>query len=424
MHPNKIDSILRKVSAIANKLTEFLPEDYEDKVRTIPELWDKQFLTGDALEAYENIQKDLLLKEGWGEKFSEKSINTILREAIGNTRKHGIEKAKQQFIEECNRIESYSSEMTVYIPLGGIQIDRQVKQPISLGNIELLDVNEQVLGDIIEQGNAITRTMKYSKEEIEKLIEEDEKLLSENFLHRVCAIYRIVAEQEKALEVAERETQRALNLLRYAITDLYNRSQLDIKIDIDSLVPNSYQKTIVLSPSFFGKQWKRSHQPYYISPKVMDVLDALGIFEVSEIMKKPHIELSNFEGALLRGIYWFGKSQTHTDRENEFLNLTTCLEVFFTPPNGDPISNTIAESAALWIGENLEERKRIKKRIKELYGRRSKVSHGSSSSSIEKQDIADLRILTRRVVTTMIKRRSELTTKADIVSWLEEQKLS
>ncbi len=420
MHPNKVDSILRKVAKAADELKEALPDGYRDSYRTIPEHWDEQFLIGDGLKAYEDIRKDL---EGWGDKFSEHSIDAVIREAISNTKKHGVEEAKRRFVEECSRIESYTTEATVYIPLGGIQIDNQVEQPISLGNIELLHVSEKVLGDIRMQSNAITKTTNHSQEEIEYFIEEDNKTLSEGFLHKVCATYRVVAEPSKALEVANEETQKALNLLRYAIPSLYNRSQLDVKIDIDSLVPSSFQKTIVLSHTFFGKQAKRYHQNYYIDPEAISTLEDLGVFEVSEILKKPRARLNDFEDVLLRGIYWFGKSQTHPDVENEFLNLTTCLEVFFTPPNGDPISSTIAESTALWIGQDLEERKRIKRRIKSLYTQRSKVSHGSSNS-IKKQDIDDLRILARRVVTTMIERRSTITEKVDISRWIEDQKLS
>ncbi|MEL6493096.1 MAG: hypothetical protein AAFQ95_24355, partial [Cyanobacteria bacterium J06621_3] len=253
MNTNRVDSILRNVVKLTSELKESLPDGFEGSYLTIPEYWDKQFLIEDSLETYEKI-KDLLLQEKWGEKFSEKFIDAVIRKAIANTKKYGIEEAKQQFIEECSKVESYSTEMTVYIPLGGIQIDHQVNQPISLGNIELLHVSEQVLEDIQRQGNAITRTTTHSKEDIDSFIQEDNKTLSENFLHKVCAIHYIIAEPEKALEVANKETQKALNLLRYTIPAVCDRSGLEVRIDVDSLVPSNTQNTIVLSPKFFGKQ--------------------------------------------------------------------------------------------------------------------------------------------------------------------------
>ena len=325
-------------------------------------------------------------------------------------------------MEDSNRIESYSQEQTVYIPLGGIQIDNQVKQPIALGRIELAQINESMLTALQGKANAITKTMNYENKTLEAFVEEDNEHLSKSLLNKVCAIYHIVAEPSKAVEVAEAETQKVLNLLRYTIPDLHSKRSLDVRIDIDTLVPDRYHKTFVLSSSFFGKQWKRHNENYYISPQVMDYFEEVGVFAMSDILKKSPSALSDFETTLLRGIYWFGKSQTHADLENEFLNLTVCLEVFFTPPKGDPISNTIAEGTALWIGDNLEERKRIKQRIKQLYGVRSDVTHGSSKS-IAERDIAHLRILTRRVVSTMIQRRSELNERADIGVWIEEKKL-
>lgn len=423
MHPQKTDSILNKISEIADGLMESLPDGYQGSYRTIPECWEKQFLIADSLRAYENIQKDLLLAEKWHEKFSEISVDEVLRKAISNTKKYGTEEAKRKFDEDCVRIESYSSEHAVYIPLGGIQIDKDVKQPISLGKVELIYVDDAILEDMREKAESITKTMNYTAETLEELIVEDREHLAESFLHKVCAIHHIVAEPKKALEVAEVETQKALNLLRYAMTDLYNRDSLDVKIDVSSQIPNSHQKTMILSSSYFGKQWRRSTQPYYISPQVMDFLEAIGVFDVSKIMKKHSTELNEFEETLLVGMYWFGNSQTHSDMKNEFLTLTTCLEVFFTPKNRKHISNSIAEGTAIWISSNLEERKGIKERIKSLYSKRSKVSHGVSSLILD-QEIADLRILTRRVVTTMIKRRNELKKRVDIATWIKERKLS
>ncbi|MEL6351243.1 MAG: hypothetical protein AAFR58_05720, partial [Cyanobacteria bacterium J06627_28] len=120
--------------------------------------------------------------------------------------------------------------------------------------------------------------------------------------------------------------------------------------------------------------------------------------------------------------YWSGKSQTHMDLENEFLNLITCLEVFFTPPGGDPISSTIAESVALWLGSNLEERIKIRKRIKKLYTRRSEVSHGSTDP-IKTEDLAYLQTITINVMKKMIERRSEISEKEDIGRLIDNQKL-
>ena len=77
MHPEKTNFILRKLSVAADGLIANLPDGHKGSYRSIPEYWDEQFLIGEALKEYELILEDLLNKQKWGEKFSEKSVLTV-----------------------------------------------------------------------------------------------------------------------------------------------------------------------------------------------------------------------------------------------------------------------------------------------------------------------------------------------------------
>ncbi|WNZ44758.1 HEPN domain-containing protein [Leptolyngbya boryana CZ1] len=162
---------------------------------------------------------------------------------------------------------------------------------------------------------------------------------------------------------------------------------------------------------------------YEISASNLKVLEEIRVFELSNILKKPYEQVNEFEGLLLRGIHWFARSQTQVDVENEFLNLTTCLEVFFTSKGGDPISSSIAEGVALILGKELTERKRLKRRVKELYGFRSNISHGGHSPILAK-DIVDLKSIAMSLLVKMVEWSKDFSSRKDLVDWLEDQKLS
>ena len=75
------------------------------------------------------------------------------------------------------------------------------------------------------------------------------------------------------------------------------------------------------------------------------------------------------------------------------------------------------------LGSNLTERKRLKSRVKELYGLRSVVSHGEHSSILNK-DVVDLKFIAMRLLVKMIGRREDFISRRNLIDWLEEQRLS
>ncbi len=150
-------------------------------------------------------------------------------------------------------------------------------------------------------------------------------------------------------------------------------------------------------------------------------MERFGVFKVAEILKQ-EIDERSFGETLLRGIRWFSNAQIQVVKENQYLNLTSCLETFLTPgdPN-DKISNTIAEGVAFVLGNGQKERRQLKKKIKDLYDKRSRVSHGGHSA-IPTSDLEALRRITGDFLSQMIQRMDEFRTRNDLDEWIEDQK--
>ena len=91
----------------------------------------------------------------------------------------------------------------------------------------------------------------------------------------------------------------------------------------------------------------------------------------------------------------------------------------------EPVQNNIAERAAFILGLNYNDRKRIKKFIKDMYKLRSNVVHrGFTYISIG--ELKHLISLVRETIIVLIlkKDRFGLETQQDFYEWFEKKKLS
>jgi hypothetical protein len=144
---------------------------------------------------------------------------------------------------------------------------------------------------------------------------------------------------------------------------------------------------------------------------------------LSEMLKKDTQHQTDYERTVLRAVHWFAAAQIQVERENEFLNLVTCLETFLTPRDGNPIGTAIAEGVALLLENGLAKRKQTKRRVQELYRLRSGVSHGGAKA-VSDTDLAELRDIAERLVRKMIELAPQLNSQKDLLQSIEDMKLA
>ncbi len=147
-----------------------------------------------------------------------------------------------------------------------------------------------------------------------------------------------------------------------------------------------------------------------------------GAYEVLDILKIGN-SINQFEKSILKAIHWFSLSEQQIEKQNKVLMLITCLETFLTQETGYPIRLTVAEGTAMIIRDNLDDRKKLKKRINYFYKQRSSLSHGGSSNKILNSEIKELKGYVFSFIKTMIERRIEFKTCNELMDWLEDQRL-
>jgi hypothetical protein len=92
--------------------------------------------------------------------------------------------------------------------------------------------------------------------------------------------------------------------------------------------------------------------------------------------------LANKTGSLRQAIYraadYYEASHRRLDVVERLITLAIALEALFSPSDGE-LSFRISQSAAQFIGKDAPERKAIFKDLREMYGRRSEIVHGTYS---------------------------------------------
>lgn len=408
MNSETKNSVIQEIYDICNNVS-FPPKDGE--WRSVKEISGQVnfSISNETLERYNKLCKLFLEKNKWSSKFSESYLDSKLQSLIAEILKASDK--EKEILHQLNSLiaqyENYSTKYRVYIPLSGIKM-----------NVDRIDI-----------GNIVLRTVKESY--IEKIAKDVtskifmERIVSE-FQGKVCSEYNIIADAKRAKERAEEETRRVLDLLRYSIPFLYSKS-MRVTIGLEHEVIRAARSSLVLenegnSFSSFG-ELIGPLVPFDISEKNIEHMKRIGVFTLSDTLKKDYVSLNDFERVLLRSLHWFANAQETIEKEQAFLNLIICLETLLTPKNRDPIANAIAEGVAFILCEELEGRKSIKRFIKKLYKKRSGISHGGHVEILD-VDFLRIRNICRGLLEQMIKKKDEFSSQEMLSEWIENQKLT
>lgn len=374
-------------------------------------------------DLFDEVLRTLLLTDQWGDKFSEayieKALRRLLARILGD---EDYSQAEAYFDALIAELDNYAVEWTAYVPLFGIDMWMDA---LSLGNITLGQVTAADSDKLVRMVEAATAATKNSSEEREAFIDSERHSIDRHLRGKVCAVYKVVAEPQRAQERAETETRRVLDLLQYGVAALYPKS-LRVVVGLQGEVASGIRYAGIFSGNpggYFGPHSRvGALARLELTPENVEHLAKIGVFAMANVLKKPDNRLTDFERTLLRGLHWFANAQTQVEPENELLNLMTCLETYLTPRDGNPIRTAVAEGTAIIIGTGLENRKRLKRRIQSLYSTRSGVSHGGKKEVLDK-DVIELGRIAGYLTMTLIRRKDEFPLQQALLDWIEDRKL-
>jgi hypothetical protein len=366
---------------------------------------------------YMGLRKELLEKEQWDKKFTEEYIDKALMDFLFRVREENSNRnALAYFSELVSKIEDYSQEQIVYIPLSGVKLDIE---SFEIGNVKLFSMTDELYDSLVNQLETTMANSERTAEQKQKSIQ----LWLGDLKDCVCAEYRCVAEPDKARNRAIEECQRAFDFLRFSI-HMMGQDHLRLAVGFLGEV-NPHILTIPVISSDSEHFLISSHRVgplthFVIDSKTVDTMQELGIFHVAELLSQELAE-DSFGVAVLRGLRWFSNAQIQLVSENQLLNLMTCLETFLTRRGIEQITNTVAEGVAFVLGSNVAESRWLKSRIHDFYEYRSRVSHGGHSA-IPDSLLKEFKDIVGKFLMYMIQKLGVFELRKDLDEWIEKQK--
>ena len=120
-------------------------------------------------------------------------------------------------------------------------------------------------------------------------------------------------------------------------------------------------------------------------------------------------DITELQKRLLLAIEWIGQSYNEISPSSSFLKSAIALEILFTHNEKTLINSSIlsqiAESIALILGRNLEERIKIESEVKKLYSMRSAIAH-AGKTQVAQEDLFTIFHLSRAVVMKLMTNNS------------------
>jgi hypothetical protein len=397
MNPEKFKGLLKQIETIAN----FEPDQRYKEIQG----------SSDRKQTLHDLEKE------WGDKFSTDSINKRLSTLIKIAASEGSEALMNSLKTEDEYHKKFKDNQSVYVPVDGIETINL--DHLELGNIRLELIQGDKLEHILQRMHSITRLTTHTDKEKELIMQQDREEITSIFGGKVCSNYEVIAEPDRAIEIAVLETSRSLELLRYSIWAVHPNGEKRIDIGLMSGTLKGRQNALALSETQLLSRWRRMTLPLRIEPSTIHKLRNAGVFKLSNIMKKAH--KTDLELRLLRFLHWISDSYVQTEIENQLVSLLVGLEAVFGPGN-----NSVGFGSAIMIGKGLSDRKEIKEKVSVLYKHRNGVVHGSKNNSVVVEDVHYLRNMTMKLMIDILELIDAQKIKSikDLKELIEERQLS
>jgi hypothetical protein len=407
-----------KLKAFATQLVELATHLQDDRAmpamtRSMSFAVGEKFvgLSGSDTEKFQELCDNFYQASGWSDKYSEGFVSNLLCKVLGDLYiSNNTSIGEAALSKHLSDYQAYRKSHFVLVPLFGIALH---VPSLKIGRVTFIQPSNSVLAQRLGRW-AVSQTGQF---------------ILETLSGSVLAEFEAIAEPIRAKEMAIEETRRALEVLRYGIPFIFEDEYKSLRLNV-SIVGDKPDRDCMsfVMPSTntdsmtFTMENKRPAIPLHITEDNVSKLQECGAMDVAALLEKPLGTLSDIERIILRGLHWFGNALCHGEAENELLSLTTCLETFLTPKDGNPIGTAIAEGIAILLADTLEDRKKLKKRVKDLYGKRSGVSHGGEKAVLE-SDLVVLRDIAKRLIYRVITLRSDVPTQKALLEMIEDTKL-
>jgi hypothetical protein len=362
-----------------------------------------------------------LFENHWESKFSENYIEEKVQNIIGKLLQDGDSTRVSDYLDELIvEYDNFVDQQIVYVPLDGIVMTDV--NSLNLGNVTLINMNPTQIEVIAQNHKRIEEDLEDGK----KFIHFDPFYFYKGLEGLVCAEFVVVAQQQRAVERAEEETRKIINLLQYVanhISPPFMFGKVTVALQREIIAGNrTFPMISAYRPHNYNfLKYIGPIKPFTLSNETVSYMKILHIPDIANLYKSTSV--SDFEKTILRSLNWFAIAHNQIESKNAFLNLVICLETILKPRHqtGNSITEDISNGVAVLLGSTQSSCEQYKKRAKDIYGTRSGISHGGEKK-VSLAKLNELHYIVQNVIEKIIEKRGTFSTQEELTDWIQIEK--
>jgi hypothetical protein len=371
-------------------------------------------LNGDNYIAFEHICTSIQRSPSLRDVISLKAIKDAVFEWVKHRHKAQTNQPLLDFI--LPRIESVIKEIEIWIPIFGTEIESS----FSVGRVLFQTISKSMID-------------KWSAEVIKGKPDEEAKKLKKYFDKERRQIQGLAAgtmvlkaDPVRAGEIAIDEIERMLNLVRFFEPSNFHPS---ISSHCTILGKQNLQTTkfyTVENGMLVGSSSTiidKSSSNWRIDNNLLAIMKHDGLDKINSLLvsEKP----SEFQKLVIDTLQTYSRSGLAKTYSDKLVYLLVTLESLLLKDNSESIQQNVGERLAFALEKEPENRKRIVKNFKEIYGMRSEFVHHGNDVDIEQVNtLREFMMNTWRFLRLVINNANNFQTKIQMINAIENIKFT
>jgi hypothetical protein len=333
-----------------------------------------------------------------------------------------IERARRLFDAMVADYEAFSDRQIVWYPIENLRL---TVGRVSIGDMTLFELDEDAIEDA---GRRLSHVLAGSLND-EKTNEAMMKIYRERWgVHlrgSTIAEIPVIARKEIAKERARERYDEVVDFLNAAGT-LVTPWNARVRVGAPGEVGKGLETVLVISEPPEAFSMPSSHVgPWYpldMNEKVMQTLKEKGFWEYTNVLATRASERTTFEDALMLALHWYADCAREPKPATQLLSLTIAAETLFPRERG-AIGLHCAECVAFVIHDDPTQRRKTRELFRQLYGLRSDIAH-EGQVRVSSADVVALANLVIGAMLSLVARRDEFATTADLETWIDDRRLA
>lgn len=321
----------------------------------------------------------LLASNRWyGSRFSVKYVQKSLMEiAWSAVEQDSLAVVAPGLDTMFTKLETTDQRKVCLVPLTGVKL---CSPSFSLGRFALKRMDAESLDSAKTLVGGAMQCSQHTDEEKLAFTEQLCQHLDEHLRGTVCLEVSVEADAQKADEVAVREAETLLDLLRFLSAHLYPKGVVEVGYQGDGRSGVSRRYVLPLAGGGFmgSNERKGPFDELLLDERARKAAESLVLVKLAQV---DPLSATKLEKAIFRAIHWFAESQTERRPENELVSLVIATECLFAGSKGLPSTATVAEATAMLLGKTLEGRLRLIALVREAFNHRGQVVHQGETES-------------------------------------------